>query len=95
MDVPDNRALDAVFFRLSISAAEYVDFYRGEVNSVLVTARDGRRVRFPAGALRRFVTAEGIHGEFRLRFDGRGRMAGLDRLGAIPFEGSGSGARPA
>jgi hypothetical protein len=65
---------------LRISADEYLRLYRGEVESVVARARDGRRVRFPAGALRRFVTRDGINGTFRIRYDVNGRLSGIDRL---------------
>lgn len=65
---------------LNISAAEYEKFYRQGDIGVLARARDGRRVRFPADSLRRFVTHSGIHGSFRIRYGADGRLQTLERL---------------
>lgn len=68
-------------FRLAISADDYLAYYRGSARDVVVIAEDGRRVKFPAGALQPFVTRTGIHGRFELRFDTRHKLLGLHRLG--------------
>lgn len=69
-----------VRFRLSIPAREYLRFYQGQARAVIVRGYDGRRIQFPADALRGHVTREGIHGEFELRFDDRHRLVGLFRI---------------
>lgn len=67
-------------FRLDIDAEDYLAYYRGSAREVLVRAEDGRRVRFPASALQPFVTRDGVHGRFELRFDAGHRLLGLQRL---------------
>jgi hypothetical protein len=67
-------------FDLRIDADDWMAYYRGEIGQIQVRAIDGRRVRFPARLLRPFVTAGGIQGRFRLRYDDTGRSLGLDRL---------------
>lgn len=69
-----------VTFRVSISREAYLRYYQAAARDVVVTAEDGRRVRFPARILREFVTREGIHGRFRLAYDGRGKSHGVVRL---------------
>ncbi|KAB7622973.1 DUF2835 family protein [Alkalilimnicola sp. S0819] len=71
--------LNEVRFGLRISAEEYLRYYRGQARDALVTATDGRKVRFPAAALRRHVTREGISGFFVLRYDNRGKFHSLER----------------
>ncbi len=56
-------------FSLDITHDEYLAHYSGAIHSVVVTARDGRRVQFPAVKLRPFVTHTGIVGEFVLVVD--------------------------
>lgn len=68
-------------FRLAISPDEYLAFYEGAAREVVARAEDGRRVRFPAGALQRFVGHQGIHGFFELEFDADRKLLGLRRLG--------------
>lgn len=72
--------LYAVTFSVHIPAEEYLRYYRGSARDVLVTADDGRTVRFPASLLRGVVTHEGIKGRFRLVYDEHGKSHGLDRL---------------
>ena len=69
-------------FRLDLSSDEYLAYYQGVARDVVVRAEDGRRVRFPAGALQPFITHQGIHGRFELRFDATHQFLGLQRLDA-------------
>ncbi len=70
------------FFTLHIPAAEMLRYYRGSAATVAVTAEDGTRLKFPAASLRRFVTGEGIHGRFVIRFDEANRLVGIEKLSA-------------
>lgn len=67
-------------FMLRISADRYLRYYRGDAGYVVARAHDGRTVRFPAHVLRPFVTHEGVHGEFRLRYDQSNRLVSFERL---------------
>lgn len=55
--------------------------YEGRVGQVHTRSLDGRRVVFPAEALRRVVTRDGVHGTFRLTFSDTGRLRAIRRLG--------------
>lgn len=65
---------------LHISRDDYLSFYQGQVQTVVATATDGRRVRFPAGILKHVVGHEGVHGTFRITFDGNNKFSGITRL---------------
>jgi hypothetical protein len=70
-----------VEFDLSISRDEFLKHYRAQGRvQVTVTALDGRRVRFPAGILQRFVLSDGVHGRFVIYFDAQGRLSSIERL---------------
>ncbi|MGE0372788.1 MAG: DUF2835 domain-containing protein [Gammaproteobacteria bacterium] len=69
-----------ITFLLNIAPDEYLRYYQGTVRHVLARGRDGRTVQFPAGLLRPFLTHDGVHGEFRLRFDDNNRLVSLDRV---------------
>ncbi|WP_108446326.1 DUF2835 domain-containing protein [Halomonas denitrificans] len=56
--------------------------YTGQVTQVQTRSLDGRRVAFPAEALRRVVTRDGVHGRFRLTFTEAGRFCAIRRLEA-------------
>ena len=64
---------------LNISASAYQRMYRGDARDVLAQDLRGRRIRFPASALRPFVTREGVSGVFVLRVDVRNKLIGIRR----------------
>ena len=70
----------SIRFSLSISPQEMLRYYRGEVQTVIVTTEDGLRAQFPAVLLRAHVTENGIFGRFQLTFDSNNRQAGLKRI---------------
>ena len=67
-------------FYLSITAEQYLDYYRGTVRFVLVRCTTGQTVQFPASLLQQFVTPEGINGRFALTCDEHHRNSRLERL---------------
>ena len=72
--------MNEVRFRLSIDADEYLRYYRGEVDSVQITTFDGKRIRFPANALQKYVDNSGVSGSFRIIFDRNNKLISLDRI---------------
>ncbi|NEV61780.1 DUF2835 domain-containing protein [Thiorhodococcus minor] len=70
------------YFSLSISASEYLKYYRGAAGRVIVRASDGRTLSIPAANLRRFVTQEGIRGQFCLTVDQDHKLVSIDRHSA-------------
>jgi hypothetical protein len=69
-------------FSLNLSADRYLRFYQGRAKSVSVLADDGRRVEFPANALRPFVTRTGVQGHFEIRIDAHQRLQQIRRIDA-------------
>ncbi len=67
-------------FNLDISQAEYLRYYRGSAQAVLVQAEDGRTVRLPAVNLRPFVSASGIKGRFEMSLDDSNHLLDIYRL---------------
>ena len=70
---------ETIVVDLTIDGDELKRLYRGLCNTVLVRARDGRWVRFPASALRAHVIGHGVYGMFALRVVD-GRLAAMERL---------------
>jgi hypothetical protein len=70
----------ALRIRLKLSRAQCLAYYRGEKQSVVARAHDGRMVRFPASELRRFVTTAGVDGTFELRFDENHKLLSFTQL---------------
>ena len=67
-------------FRLAIPAKEYLAYYRGSVNKVVVTLASGLKVQFPADALRPFVGRDGVYGLFVMRVDEQNKLHALDKV---------------
>jgi hypothetical protein len=72
--------VQSVRFRLDLSRAQVLAYYRGAARQVIATAMDGRRVRFPAEQLRPFVAGDGVHGLFEMRFGEDHRLIDLRRI---------------
>lgn len=45
---------------------EFMPYYEGKASTIIATSTCGLRVQFPAMHLRRFLSAQGIEGYFRL-----------------------------
>ncbi|MBA2778861.1 DUF2835 family protein [Billgrantia kenyensis] len=65
---------------LDLSAETCLAHYEGRVGQVMAFSLDGKRVVFPAEALRRVVARDGVHGTFRLAFTAEGRFISIVRL---------------
>jgi hypothetical protein len=67
-------------FHLAIPAEDYLAYYEGAAQQVVVTLATGQRLQFPADSLRPFVSHDGVHGEFVLRVDANNKLQALERL---------------
>lgn len=73
-----------VIFSLNIPADDYLFYYQGKVKYILTSGLDGRKIKFPAGALRQFLTHDGVSGRFRLRFDEKHKLISIEKIGELP-----------
>ena len=71
-------------FTLQILPARYLDYYRGRVHHVIARCTTGQNVQFPASLLQKFVTKDGIQGNFVLTCDEQNKCVGLERLDSAP-----------
>jgi hypothetical protein len=55
------------YFSLNITSQEYLPYYQGRVQSIIVMTEQGEKVEFPAMHLRNHVTGNGIKGRFCLQ----------------------------
>jgi hypothetical protein len=72
--------LQHIIVDLTVSADQYLKYYRGQARYVTCRARDGRSIQFPVQILNRFVTRDGINGSFNIQFDGDGKFVAITRL---------------
>lgn len=66
---------------LNIPKQALLQYYKGSARSVLTTASDGRRIRFPIACLRPFVRNDGIKGSFELEIDADNRLRNIKAVG--------------
>ncbi|QPK63704.1 DUF2835 domain-containing protein [Methylomonas sp. LL1] len=67
-------------FSMNISYDQYLAFYQGIAKTVSVIADDGRRIVFPAGNIRRFLTKAGIQGYFEMELTPQRKFVGIKKL---------------
>jgi len=65
--------------RVIISGKEMLRMYRGEIKDAVARDVNGRLIRFPASILRSFVSADGVNGEFIIRYDENNRFKEIVR----------------
>ena len=63
--------------RLAISAEEYLAYYQGSAQAVVARSDDNKIIQFPASAIRKFVTRDGIHGTFEITFDENNKLIAI------------------
>jgi hypothetical protein len=70
----------SIRFRLAISAEDYLAYYQGSAQVVVARSEDNKTVRFPASAIRRFVTYDGIFGDFEITFDENNKLISIQSI---------------
>ncbi len=74
------KAMKSVVFDLDIPREEWLKIYRGEAKDVFTISRDGKRVRFPAAILHKYVTHFGVTGVYEITFDDFGKFQTIVKL---------------
>jgi hypothetical protein len=67
-------------FRIALSRKEFLSYYRGNAGWVQVEDVNGRKVRFPASWLRRFVDDDGVAGLFEMEVTPDNRLVDLRKI---------------
>ena len=67
------------YFNLKITLDEFLPYYQGRVQSILVVTEQGLKVEFPAMHLRSYVSTDGIKGRFCLQTQNNKFMS-LDKI---------------
>jgi len=67
-------------FKLSISYDQYLAVYQGIAKTVWVIADDGRRIVFPAGNIKHYLTKTGIQGYFEMELNAQNKFLGIKKL---------------
>ncbi len=54
------------YFSINMNAQEFLPYYQGKIQNILVTSTRGERVAFPVMHLRKYIGFNGIQGYFCL-----------------------------
>ena len=52
------------YFSINLSSSQYLPYYQGQIQAIVVTTYDGKKIQFPAMHLRQFVSDSGVIGDF-------------------------------
>ena len=55
------------YFSIKITTNEFLPYYQGKIQNVVVTTTQGVKVQFPAMHLRKYLTVNGVQGYFCLQ----------------------------
>ncbi len=78
--VSNKTIAHALRFQLSLLSEKYLKYYKGHASSIQVWSLDNKRIRFPASAARQFLTHDGIHGLFEIRFDKNNKLIEIVKI---------------
>ena len=67
-------ASHSIRFRLTLSAEKYLEYYKGNARNIVVRSEDNKNIKFPANAIRGFLTHDGIFGLFEIQFDENNKL---------------------
>ena len=68
-------------FSMGLPAHILKEYYRGNVQNVVVTTDGGLRLQLPIEALRPYVTEDGIYGVFVVYVDDNHKLIQLEKTG--------------
>jgi hypothetical protein len=68
------------YFSLKISRQEYLRYYAGDAKIVQVRSIHGLLLQFPASALKKHVTHQGINGHFVIKFDDNNKLIAVNKM---------------
>ncbi|KID56805.1 hypothetical protein JF50_12950 [Pseudoalteromonas luteoviolacea] len=68
------------YFFLRLTHEQCLAYYEGDVEFIQVVEDGGKRIRFPAAHIRRFVSSIGVSGRFRLQLDDSNKFITLEKV---------------
>ncbi|MFT2090839.1 DUF2835 domain-containing protein [Paraglaciecola sp. 2405UD69-4] len=72
--------MQAFYFSLSLTYDECESLYQPGINTVVMTAENGKRIQLPTKNLRPHVTRSGIKGRYRLIIDNNSKFKSFEKM---------------
>ena len=76
-----NSSSNAIRFKLAMPSDTYLAYYKGHARNISVQSLDNRRLKFPAAAVRKFLTHDGVYGLFEIQFDENNKLLDIIKIG--------------
>ena len=70
----------SIRFKIALSSEKYQAYYKGKAQSIQAVSLDNKKVRFPANAIRNYLTHDGIHGLFEIQFDENNKLIKVEKI---------------
>ncbi|MCF6147452.1 MAG: DUF2835 domain-containing protein [Candidatus Kuenenia sp.] len=71
-------------FSLDISSDVYMAYYTGAAKYIHTTTTSGKTIKFPASALRKHLTHNGIHGFFEIEIGKNNKLLNIRKINTKP-----------
>lgn len=68
------------YFAATMTYAKCEDLYRQHIKFIVVTSVEGKRIQLPKANLQKFVTPQGLNGNFQLVVDHNNKIVSIDLL---------------
>jgi len=67
-------------FKIAIDADKYLSYYRGSAQNIVVRTEDNKSLKFPASAIKKFLTHDGVFGLFEIQFDENNKLINIIQI---------------
>ena len=72
--------MSTIIIDVALAAHKFQKLYEGRAQNLLVNSRDGRRIQLPLAIFRSFLTHEGVHGSFMVKFDANNKLLDIKKI---------------
>lgn len=69
------------YFSANLNYAECEELYRQHIRFIIVTERQGKRIQLPKHNMQKFITPQGIVGNFEMRVDHNNKILKIIKEG--------------
>ena len=68
------------YFSMQLNQKEWLKYYSGRANAIIVTTTNGIRVSIPANNFIKYSNGGGIHGFFSMTINAQNKIVGIQRI---------------
>ena len=80
MSVMKKQKNTTYYFSMQLSQKEWLKYYSGQANTIIVTTTNGLRVSIPANNFIKFTSGNGIYGFFSMTINSNNKIIGIQRI---------------